>query len=358
VSIPDDKAVFLSGAGYESTVITLNSSGAYLGLNKSGSRVSGFGFVANTDVQMIQVKGTGWRIDHCKFENTSKQSAEGVYVNPSSTDGHAIGVIDHCVFIESRINVLGSKKTLAHHIWAEPLGLGTNNAVFVEDCEFTRTFGNAIDAHYGGRYVFRYNTVNDCYVESHAVQENDRGARSWEIYNNTFNQVNESMWVPVFMRAGTGVVFNNTINGMWSNTPAGLALNSRRSCESFPTPGLCDGSSSWDGNEVGEGGYPCRDQPGRSTDKWLWTDKDPYPPQELDPCYCWNNKHEGKDVVFFPHDLCSSGHIKEGRDYFNNVKRPGYTPYTYPHPLIQEWGIGTGNGTGTVLPPKSLRIRE
>src|SRR5438045_2195427 len=36
--------------------------------------------------------------------------------------------------------------------------------------------------------------------------------------------------------------------------------------------------------------------------------------------------------------------IKEGRDFFNNTPKPGYTPYTYPHPL-----------TGP-LPPTNLQI--
>ncbi|MCK4576539.1 T9SS type A sorting domain-containing protein, partial [candidate division WOR-3 bacterium] len=29
-------------------------------------------------------------------------------------------------------------------------------------------------------------------------------------------------------------------------------------------------------------------------------------------------------------------HIQSGRDYFDNTQKPGYTPYTYPHPLITD----------------------
>ena len=40
---------------------------------------------------------------------------------------------------------------------------------------------------------------------------------------------------------------------------------------------------------------------------------------------------DGKDV-----DIgVSTGtqHIEEGRDYFNDTRRPGYEPLVYPHPL-------------------------
>ena len=66
---------------------------------------------------------------------------------------------------------------MANKIWAQPLGLGTNNAMFVEDCFFHFTkFGNAIDANYGGRYVFRYNIINDAYIEAHSVQGTHRAS--------------------------------------------------------------------------------------------------------------------------------------------------------------------------------------
>jgi hypothetical protein len=53
--------------------------------------------------------------------------------------------------------------------------------------------------------------------------------------------------------------------------------------------------------------------------------------QANEPCYSWNNKNAvtGADIK-----LTASGpQIKEGRDFFNGTPKPGYTPYTYPHPL-------------------------
>ncbi len=51
--------------------------------------------------------------------------------------------------------------------------------------------------------------------------------------------------------------------------------------------------------------------------------------QELDPTYIWNNTLNGSYRAIGD----TSVHIVEGRDYYNNTCKPGYSPYTYPHPL-------------------------
>jgi hypothetical protein len=339
LQIPDDKKITLLGSGQGETIILSDSSepSSLINMGSSGSRITNMGFrLANDNGVGITVRGEGWRIDNCRFDNNIDQTIEGVNVRGySSDDGCPSGLVDHCEFNDIRVIVCGDASLMAHGIWAEPLGLGTNNAFFVEDCEFNFTqFGNAVDANYGGRYVFRYNIVNDAYIEAHSVQGNNRATRSWEVYGNTINQVERSMWAPFFLRGGTGVVFDNTITGSWSSGPT-IIVDNRRTFEAMGDGGLADGSSPWDGNEDSTG-YPARDQIGRSTDEWLWTDENPYPPQELDPFYQWNNTHEGSNIEVYVHNNCGI-HIQENRDYYNNVEKPNYTPYAYPHPLIEEW---------------------
>jgi hypothetical protein len=337
LEIPDGKKITLMGSGEKATVISTgtNSPGDLIDLNASGSRITNMGFkLANNNGVGINVRGQSWRVDHCRFENNITQIIEGVSVR-GFDNGCPVGLVDHCEFNNIRVLITGDANLMANAIWAEPLGLGTNNAVFIEDCIFSYTqFSNAVDANYGGRYVFRYNVINDAYIEAHSVQANNRATRSWEIYNNTINQVTMSMWAPFFLRGGTGVVFNNTITGTWSSGPT-IIVDNRRSFEAVGDGGLCDGTSPWDGNEE-LNGYPARDQIGRSTDQWLWTNANPYPPQQLDPFYQWNNVCNGTKISVYVHNNCGI-HIKENRDYYNNVERPNYTPYTYPHPLIQEW---------------------
>ena len=61
-----------------------------------------------------------------------------------------------------------------------------------------------------------------------------------------------------------------------------------------------------------------------------------WPHQALEPSYSWNDKYipDGTSVNFQP----GPGNHKLqllGRDYYNDKPMPGYTPYTYPHPLTR-----------------------
>lgn len=53
--------------------------------------------------------------------------------------------------------------------------------------------------------------------------------------------------------------------------------------------------------------------------------------QAFEPVYQWGNTLNGANVTTFS---IPAGSIVNGRDYTNNVAKPGYTPYTYPHPLV------------------------
>lgn len=413
VDISDDKNILLQGAGTGFTIITRSSTGTAVDLEQTSSRVTGFTFYEGS---IGANGGSGWRVDHCNI--ISNEGMVGVLVRGTIQGVHPDGLVDHCIFQNTRVVVIGSAAMLfegpdQHYLWAQELDLGTDEAVYVEDCTFTYTvFGNCMDANYGGKYVFRYNTVNDVYLEAHSVQGENRATIKWEIYNNTINQIDRDMWTPFFLRGGTGVVFNNTLTGTWSSPS--ITLDNVRTFSDVSGGGLCNGGSPWDGNEPLEtggtgnhtgssgsltlidssqnwevnslveiyvynlvdsskgqitantantvtailsggtdndwdtgdqykitNGYPCRDQIGRSTDEYLWTDETPYPPQDHKPAYSWNNKYNGDDVNFNIHNNCQV-HIQPGRDYFDNVQKPGYSPFTYPHPLIN-------NGTATVL---------
>jgi hypothetical protein len=57
-----------------------------------------------------------------------------------------------------------------------------------------------------------------------------------------------------------------------------------------------------------------------------------WPRQATEPCYSWNNTALEDGT---PRNLSSTEpSIKEGRDFFNETPKPGYKPYTYPHPLV------------------------
>lgn len=55
-----------------------------------------------------------------------------------------------------------------------------------------------------------------------------------------------------------------------------------------------------------------------------------WPEQVEDPTYVWNNTLNGRVGKL----VSGSPRVKDGVDFFNDVPKPGYTPYAYPHPLI------------------------
>lgn len=348
-----NKNITLQGAGIGSTVITISVTNAVT-MSTTTTRVTGFTFnLSNSSYdQIVNARGQGFRVDNCAFNNTTGSSKEAISVSGSSGSSipHPTGVIDHCTFSNCRVVVEGDTALLAHAIWDDASTIGSadqTGVVYVEDCTFTRDiFGNSMDSNYGGRYVFRYNSVTNSSVEAHSVQGEHRASRSWEIYNNTFNAT-ESTTRPMFLRGGTGVCYNNTITGSYTFT---IGLDNVRSFTDLGEPMQeCNGLSSWDGNTADEEGWPCRDQIGRGADSGAFPSS-----QASEPAYFWNNTKSGSPteptVVNNGSTVKtggSSADIVEDRDYFNSA-RPGYAAYAYPHPLVSavapvgDQGVGVG----------------
>lgn len=286
--------------------------------------------VGASDGEGIAVGGQDWRITDITFNNDTSNIIEGVIASGTASTSHPRGVIDNCTFNNTRVLVQGSTTLMAHNRWFEASTLGTQDNVFIEDCEFNATiFENAVDSNYGGKYVFRYNVVNDTTVECHSMQADNRASRSWEIYENTINRVSRTLWTPIFLRGGTGVIWNNTVTGTWSQKT--ITFDNVRVNDATPLCGLCDGDSPCDSNEEAYG-WLGRDQIGTGIDDWLWTDLNPYPPQAKDPTYIWGNVDESSNpLTVYIHNGCGNW-IQENRDYYM-IAKPAYTPYTYPHPL-------------------------
>jgi hypothetical protein len=331
-----NKSISVIGPGKENITITLDGSSAFSLKAETGgsnsSRISGFSFNVTDASACIEVAceidegcSQRWRVDHNEFINNSGSTKEMIFGfgNPTC---YPFGLIDNNIIHDGRVVVFGETyDTGGNSRWAEPLDIGTEKSVYVEDNIFYTTsyaagYVNWIDGNVGTRYVFRFNTAYNAWTETHSVQgDNHRAQRLWEIYNNTMicNDAG-NCWMPMRMRGGTGVVFNNITNGYNQDK---IYLDNVRSCFDYaPEWGMCNGNSWIDGNESGQSGWLCRDQPGTSTDASLWDFSSPAPTQERAPMYAWNNKgNGGVEMPFEVLDFCPVNliHIQENREFYN-----------------------------------------
>src|SRR5882724_2588032 len=103
--------------------------------------------------------------------------------------------------------------------------------------------------------------------------------------------------------------------------------------------------------------YPSLDQVGRGAGVLLANDT-PTPSgpvnQVFEPVYVWSNT--GYTIAQCGGGMWAS--VQLGRDFIDNgtTPKPGYTPYTYPHPLV----VGTGGSAADAQhppTPKKLKLR-
>ena len=295
VTIPSTKYITLDGNGRTITLSARLSMSAHVSGN---SRVTNFTFACGSTGNLQLNDGTtaAYRLDHCNFTGSRSPIID--------VEAKGSGLIDHCIFTGlgwaqefMHITGFGASSTTG---WTTSVTPGGPNMLYIENCEFhASTGGNGvawIQAYYGARVALRYNLFDWVSVDMHGTPGNI-GARWWEGYENTFtNNASSSAGQPSFafsIRAGSGVLFNNTSAG-------GKTVKI----------GLCEEDS----------GYPALYQIGRGTN------------QVLDPAYVWNNLG-GMSLSVNDCDAPeSAGMVQLNRDVFASP-RPGYTPYTYPHPL-------------------------
>lgn len=283
------------------------------------------------------------------------------------TGGAALGVIDSCT-------VNGSKNLLTalspgwggsqygDGSWAEQLYWGSDKAIYVEDCSLIARSSpyvtNFFDGFEGARIVFRNNYVEQGNVTSHGADSGGRrrGIRQMEVYNNRFVFPSEmAADFIVWIRGGSGVVFGNTVTspgGVNSLVKLTNCRDSNAGCggPSWAPWGACNGSSPYDQNSASSG-YRCVDQPGSGTSRnlgGLATPTQQWVGNALEPVYIWGNTISNGPSFGVAN---GTANVQQNRDYFVGVQRPGYQPYTYPHPLR------SGTTTQPPSPPTQLRAQ-
>jgi hypothetical protein len=328
-----NKAIRLTGAGVGVTVISNNYTVDWNSMLSSNysigeRRIDNFtinGRGANGNSHSIGMYGAGrFRIDHMSASNAD------IFAWIASPYGGKYGLVEYCTISAGTSNaeviqvISGDTSTT----WAGDNTFGTEKAVYIENCTFTKSVSGSVSGHAvagggGARYVFRYNNVADMDVDAHGVCGNSYGTRHVEVYGNTFSvSAGKSMWRWLYFRGGTGIVYNNNMTANVSGYGS-LGLNKIDLQEHQLTRTDCP---------CYMGSYPAPYQIGRGKN------------QTLDPYYFWNNKVNGTVVGVNLSDggdvNCNGYHtwdfVVEDRDYvLNKGAKPGYTPFIYPHPLTE-----------------------
>ena len=365
-----NKYLTLQGAGIDQTIIIDGVSKApfpniaylirWTTVNGGLTRISGFTFQGGSSQDsynqgMIYIRGNSqqFRFDHNKVI-VGGTSGMMMY-------GNVVGVLDHDYFNVSKGWGLytfheswGGKGSYGDNSWASPSTLGTQQALFVEDSTFFNDQSNgfhryAVDGWEGGRVVFRNNSFIACTWGNHGTESGgrQRGQRQYEVYNNTWTWDLKGNSFPslVGTRGGVGVVFNNTANITNGYVTQLFDMTYYRATQSFAPWGQCP--SAYDQSSTS-----CLDQTGKGQGNLISGDS-PSPAawsnEITDPTYAWNNKVNGAVSNAVSHVPTV---VALNRDFFNSA-RPGYTPFTYPHPLTS----GSTSSNPPPAPPQNLTVQ-
>ena len=311
------KHVSFKGQGPGKTILRKNSDQQYYGIldfyrhqtgNDNGPEISGIKLVGEgsetyVDYGIMLLGGSrNFKIHDCVFEGFGGAGVAIKGVNNYGPVREPWGVIYDCTFIDNYKPGYGYGVYVGGNdsVWDEPLVLGNEKAVFIEDNYFS---GNrhAVASSWSSKYVFRKNTITSnrggSYIDAHGNRlQGNRGSRSYEIYENTLSYPGSTPYpgYAVGIRGGDGVIFNNVFTNI--KEPTIRFVNE-----------VCPGC----------GCYPCPDQ--------------------VREAYVWGNTLDGEPVNGEPTVCqdCGEYILREDRDIFN-YQKPGYTPYPYPHPLRGE----------------------
>jgi hypothetical protein len=222
---------------------------------------------------------------------------------------------------------------------------------YVEDCTFYDAPSACSNWDDNSRVVTRYCTISNASLTNHGQETSIYGVREWEVYNNTFiystsgtgpsgaqYPLNMNNWA--LIRGGVGVWCNNVMPDIPHKSGISLTVFSiNRRCSIPP-----------------QTAYPAARQTGQG---WSSASKaaygNPVVPQDgigaiTEGVYIWNNSGtETADPYYVGLDQYAPDEVANGekvekylvrnRDFFLNLAKPGWTPYTYPHPLHTAYAL-------------------
>ncbi len=356
------------------TTIVNNSSTTLFSINEdpnNDTNVSG--------IKIAEGTGTGDGFDFLYTSNGLPILLHDCWIEQGNSPSDSVrlntnrGVIWNCSFDSTPF----SMAPIAVHMkgapassWTSTSTMGMNDPtgqsnLYVEDCDF-HAYLNATDIDDNGRVVFRYTLFNNAGFGTHGADTSNYGQRHFEYYNNigVFNAYSDGTTFDMcwwfFIRGGTFVIYNNTLPALVSGdygtkSDADMTvMNLQRNAG----PDACWGAGTTNGRDyhaprqVGMGYVTGQghDGLGRTDDSITYVG-------DSEPGYIWGNSRQplgNTATEDYGGTECtnpdtSANYIVLNRDYFNgSTAKPGWTPYTYPHPL-------RGGGGSPPSPPSNLQ---
>lgn len=259
-----------------------------------------------------------------------------------------------------------------HHIhapadsWTTPSTMGAADTTgtsnfYIEDSDF-HGWLNSTDFDSNARSVMRHCLLNNAGFGTHGADTSEYGQRHFEFYDNEmiWNGYSDGQTLPVgrgfYLRGGTGVIADSIIT-----MPSGSDYPNK-ACIDMTVMNLQRNSGPnpcWGANQTGVQ-YPAPRQVGMGritgtagSDSFTYRG-------DSEPLYIWGitgscsattSDYGGSECT---NPDASASYIVAGRDYFLNTPKPGYSKYTYPHPLRTS---STPTDTTAPSAPTSLRVR-
>lgn len=301
--------------------------------------------------------------------------------NPQPSSGNATmilgnspwrGVVWNCSFdaypytisgmgaisVQDKGNATNSASWTTASTWGSEDTTGQSN--FYAETNDYHGMGYATSTDDSGRMVARYSLYDNAGFATHGADTSNYGQRYFELYENTGlfeaytdgTTFNFQGWV--YLRGGTFVIWGNTFPDVVSQD-WGTKLNVNMTVMNLQRnqgPDPCWGTGFKTAGQyyhaprqvgfgyvtgLGNVTFPTLSLSDAHNDSMTYVG-------DSEPGYIWGNSTQPFDNVGlsdYGTTSCtnpdsSSNYIISGRDYFNtSTAKPGYTPYTYPHPLTQ-----------------------
>lgn len=248
--------------------------------------------------------------------------------------------------------------------WSSPstMGMTDTNGMsnfYIEDCDF-HAWLNATDFGDNSKGVLRRCLLNNTGLGTHGADTGEIGVRHYEFYDNefVFNGYSDGTTFPLnqwfYLRGGTGVIADNITPEIHSQDyPHKYGVNMTvMQLQRAAGPDMCHGAN------VPGIQYPATRQVGMGRVTGTAGNDSVTYKGDSEPLYIWGNTAGlGVSTSNFGGNECvnpdsSVDYIVSGRDFFNDgTAKPGYTKYTYPHPLRS-----SKSSSGLPSPPDKLRV--